>query len=77
MLNPPLDESSGNPIGCKDEIFVLERSGMGIEIHLDRGVIKGTGRAILTTLRMVCLPKNAGSFKAFDLPLAYMHSEEF
>jgi hypothetical protein len=54
---------------------------MGVEFELNikgMGKLKGQGKVIVTTVRMVLInPAGKPEFKAFDLPLALTHHEKF
>ena len=41
------------------------------------GKIKGSGKAVLTTSRIVLLNQDDSLFKSFDLPLTLMYNENF
>ena len=79
-LNPPLN-NNGDPLRVAGETYVLSRKGMEFEIKIDgMGKLKGKGRAILTTNRIVLVKKDfndGDKFKSFDLPLALMFNESF
>lgn len=79
-LNPPLN-GSGEPLRIQNEHFILERKGIEFEVKIEgMGKLKGKGRSILTSNRIVLLNDRGGSdnvLKAFDLPLALMFKESF
>lgn len=77
-LNPPLN-ASGDPLRVQGEHFILNRTGVEFHIMIKEiGKLKGKGRMILTSNRIVCVNENSdANFKAFDLPLALMFKESF
>uniref|UniRef100_A0A2P2IU64 Uncharacterized protein MANES_08G097600 n=1 Tax=Rhizophora mucronata TaxID=61149 RepID=A0A2P2IU64_RHIMU len=80
-LNPQLLDN-GMPVLFVDEIFVLARDG--VEFEVDKipgshgGHVKAKGTIYLSNIRMVIVAnKPVGDFRAFDLPLLYVHGEKF
>ena len=41
------------------------------------GKLKGKGKLIVTTLRLVLVNDQGGSFRAFDIPYANLYGESF
>ncbi|XP_050225535.1 UPF0664 stress-induced protein C29B12.11c [Mercurialis annua] len=79
--NPQLLED-GMPVPFVNEMFVLARDG--VEFAIDKipgsngGHVKAKGIIYLSNIRMVFVAsKPAGNFRAFDLPLLYIHGEKF
>ena len=76
-LNPPISPL-GDPFRVPGEHFVLWRKG--IEFHIDiqgMGKLKGKGKLILTTLRLVLVTDSNPDFRAFDIPFANLYGEKF
>ena len=76
-LNPPC-APDGDPYRVANEHFILHRKGTEFEIKIEgMGKLKGKGKMILTTLRLVLINKDGGELKAFDLPHANTFKEKF
>ena len=76
-LNLPLT-SSNEPIRHQLESFILSTSALEFEIQINQiGKIRGTGKCVLTTTRMVLINDDGSQFKSFDLPLALIFNENF
>ena len=76
-LNPPT-APDGDPYRVANEHFILHRKGTEFQIDIEgMGKLKGKGKMILTTLRLVLINKQGGELKAFDLPHANTYKEKF
>jgi hypothetical protein len=62
-------------------MFVLWRAGVEFHIEIQgMGKLKGKGKLIITTLRLVLVNEQAsgqGGFRAFDIPYANLFAEAF
>ena len=77
-LNPPLCPSDGDPYRVANEHFILHRGGTEFELNIEgMGKLKGKGKMILTTLRLVLINKKGGDLQAFDLPHGNTYKEKF
>ena len=78
-LNPPQCPHDGDPYRVANEHFILHRKGCEFELKIDgMGKLKGKGKMILTSLRLVLVNKNGSSdLKAFDLPHGNTFKEKF
>jgi hypothetical protein len=57
-LNPPID-SNGNPYRIPNEFFILERNEIEFQIQIaGMGKLKGKGKSILTTHRIILINNN-------------------
>lgn len=79
-------KASSLPIPYDNEIFLLERNHVGIEIDIkDLGRFRAkNGRIILTTLRIVFVrdeedsrSSTSDNFRSFEIPIAYISKEQF
>ena len=79
-LNPPL-LPDGRPAGLLGEWYLLERRGIAAAIDTKDarlGVLKGAGKIIFTTVRIVFIPtRPSPTFQSFDIPLQGISSETF
>ena len=77
-LNPP-QGPDGDPYRVANEHFILHRKGTQFEINIEgMGKLKGNGKMILTTLRLVLINnKGDGELRAFDIPHANTFKEKF
>mmetsp|Transcript_15339 Transcript_15339/g.23620 ORF Transcript_15339/g.23620 Transcript_15339/m.23620 type:complete len:153 (+) Transcript_15339:17-475(+) len=79
-LNPPLNDM-GDPLRVQGEVYILSRKGVDFQVNIEgMGKLKGKGRCILTTSRIILIKKHyeeGDAFKSFDLPLALMFDESF
>uniref|UniRef100_A0A2P2JMU9 Uncharacterized protein MANES_08G097600 n=1 Tax=Rhizophora mucronata TaxID=61149 RepID=A0A2P2JMU9_RHIMU len=80
-LNPQLF-GNGTPLPFVNEVFVLVRDG--VEFEVDKipgshgGHVKARGTIYLSNVRIVFVAnKPVGDFRAFDLPMLYVHGEKF
>ncbi|ERN06457.1 hypothetical protein AMTRI_Chr06g169080 [Amborella trichopoda] len=80
-LNSPL-LPNGMPVPFENEMFILSRDG--VEFEIDKiptapgGKIKAKGTIYLSNVRMLFVAKKpVGDFRAFDMPLLYVHDEKF
>ena len=79
-LNPPVG-ADGQPLRLETEHFILERREIDFEVKIDSiGKLKGKGRLILTSQRIVLINdrgKASDKLKTFDLPLYHIYKESF
>ena len=76
-LNPPLGPD-GDPYRVAQEHFILHRKGTEFHIEIEgMGTLKGKGKLVLTTLRLVLLNDKGGELRAFDVPHANTFKEKF
>ena len=76
-LNPP-QGPDGDPYRVASEHFILHRKGTEFQLEIEgMGKLKGKGKMILTTLRLVLINKGSGELHAFDLPHANTFKEKF
>lgn len=80
-LNPQLFPN-GMPVPFVNEMFVLARDGVEFEIDkipgTQGGTVKAKGTIYLSNIRMVFVAKKPiGNLFAFDLPLLFVHDENF
>ncbi|KAL6968746.1 hypothetical protein U1Q18_034539 [Sarracenia purpurea var. burkii] len=80
-LNPQLFPN-GMPVPFTNEMFVLARDGVEFEVDKIPGAhggnLKAKGTIFLSNIRMVFVAnKPVGNFTCFDMPLLYIHGENF
>lgn len=76
-LNPPTD-GNRDPFRVPGEHFVLWRCGVEFHLNIDgMGKLKGKGKLIITTLRLVLINEAGVDFKAFDIPYGNLFNEKF
>ncbi|XP_031098461.1 UPF0664 stress-induced protein C29B12.11c [Ipomoea triloba] len=82
-LNPQLFPN-GMPVPFVNELFVLARDGVEFEVDKIPGAsghggrVKAKGTIYLSNIRMVFVAdRPIGNFRAFDMPLLYVHAEKF
>ncbi|XP_030961253.1 UPF0664 stress-induced protein C29B12.11c [Quercus robur] len=80
-VNPQLFPN-GMPVPFVNELFVLARDGVEVEVDKIPGAhgghLKARGTIYLSNIRMVFVAnKPVGNVTAFDIPLLYVHGEKF
>ncbi|EAS02026.3 PH-GRAM-WBP2 domain protein, putative (macronuclear) [Tetrahymena thermophila SB210] len=80
--NPPITDD-GIPLRVGDEMFVLERKNVELEVKIENckpwGKRSATGKLFLTTCRLVFVNEKhkKSDFKSFDIPLFNLFQEKF
>ena len=78
-INVLLNEQGTEPLRSEDEFFILRRNDISFCITLQsKDQYEGEGYLILTSNRLVLFPlKQNTNFKAIEIPLNQIYSEEF
>mmetsp|Transcript_14236 Transcript_14236/g.17244 ORF Transcript_14236/g.17244 Transcript_14236/m.17244 type:complete len:188 (-) Transcript_14236:139-702(-) len=83
-LNPTLARHPANnmpiPAAFDNEIILLHRDGIDLEVDLTPGGQKWSGRGVIfvTNIRLVFIAKKpTAQLTAFDIPLVYIRGEKF
>ena len=78
-VNVLLNEQGTEPLRSENEYFILRRNDISFNIDLEsKTQYEGEGYLILTSNRLVLFPlKQNTNFKAIEIPLNQIYSEEF
>ena len=75
-LNPPM--TGEDPHRVHGEYFLMYRHGIDFQVDVKgMGKLKGKGKLIVTTLRMILVNQQVSEMRAFDIPHGLAFDEKF